>query len=178
MKVFAYCAESYRQAARQAAGVEPVTCPPASFASFDVAQLEGNDFLYFDLHGYPGSDRWFGDAGIAALTAQQVGAANLEGSVVFATNCYLADAASVMLDALLSAGARYVIAGSGENYAWSKAPGGASLMALWVRRLMQVGISPLAALRVAKVRVMYSRNDIKTIDDTLAFRAYERKGMA
>ena len=78
MRTLAYCAESFREATRKAAGVEPLTCPPLWWREFDARAMEGCDLLYFDLHGDPALASWCGDGGIVALTADQVRAAETE----------------------------------------------------------------------------------------------------
>lgn len=173
IRVFAYCAQSFAEATRKAAGVEPLTCPPISAERFPPLGLQGYDFLYLDLHGSPGEPFWRGDDRICALTATQVLSNDLRGCVVFAANCYLADGDSPMMDALLDAGARYVIGGAGEN--WGPTRGwlfGAPLLGLWLRRWLAIGLSPLRALGLAK-RAVRMRG--VAVEDTLAFRAYYRE---
>lgn len=184
MRIFAYCAASFREATRRAAGIEPLTCPPASAEHFARIWLERRDFLYFDLHGAPGEACWRGDEGIVALTAAQILQCNLAGAIVFATNCYLADEESPMMDALLEAGARYVIGGQGRNWAGEHAIYGASLLGLRFRELLEHGFDPLRAIAVAKrwVRLGLAANRIlgmegraQAAEDTLAFRVYYRR---
>lgn len=185
MRTFAYCCASFLEATRKAAGVEPRLSPPTSMASFDLAWLEGRDLLYFDLHGQPGAEYWLGDHGIIALTAKQVRSVDLGGAVVFAVNCHLADEDSPMLDALLDAGARYVIGGDGRNWAGTRGVYGASEVGMWMRRMMVVGYNPLRALALAK-RIVRAKMPVDeylghkgrvfAADDALGFRAYERKG--
>ena len=186
MNIFAYCAASFREVTRRAAGVEPLTCPPASAEFFELTWLEGYDFLYFDLHGEPGATFWCGDDGIVALTAPQVLGADLGGAIVFATNCYLADEDSPMMDALLEAGARYVIGGQGPNWAGQCTMYGASLLGLRFRQLLQRRLDPLRAITLAKrwVRLGQAANRIlghkslsQAAEDTLAFRVYYRREM-
>lgn len=177
MKVFAYCCESFKGGTRKAAGVEPVTCPPSWAGEFDTSQLEGNDLIYFDLHGAPRNDQWYGDHDIVALTASQLARVDLQGTIVFALNCFLADEESPMLDALLEAGARYVVAGDGRNYAGTKRLFGASLLGLWFRRLLEL-VGPLKALALAKRRVrlnLIKGKRKEEASDTLAFRAFYRR---
>ncbi len=188
MRVFAYCCAEFEEATRKAAGVIPLLSPPTTAALFDSRWLEGYDLLYFDLHGEPGLDYWRDGEGIPALYAFQIEQANLDGAVVFALNCYLADDDSPMMDALLDAGASYVIGGDGRNYGAAHSPRWAGLLGLWVRRLMQVGLPPLRALGLAKQRVklkgrgerrarkgLFQVSDAEAIKDTLAFRAYVRR---
>lgn len=186
MNVFAYCAASFREATRRAAGVEPLTCPPASAESFEPSWLEGQDFLYFDLHGEPGEAFWRGDGGIVALTDAQIAQADLGGAVVFAANCYLADQDSPMMDALLEAGARYVIGGEGQNWAGQRTVYGASLLGQRFRQLLEREFDPLRAITLAKRwlqlglaanRILRRRHLVQAAKDTLAFRVYYRREM-
>ena len=184
MRVFAYCCASFEEATRRAAGVEPVLSPPTSADDFDLAWLEDRDFIYFDLHGWPMDGRWYGDNGLPALKASQIRQADLGGAIVFAVSCYLADEDSPMLDALLDAGARYVIGGDGANWAGkSRALLGASLLGLWMRKLLAIGADPLWALTIAKRRlqlelagadILQQEERAEAARDTLQFRAYYR----
>jgi len=179
VRVFAYCCASFKNITRKAAGVEPLTSPPSTVYNLDLALLENNDLLYFDLHGSPGATCWLGDDRTLAMTAAELSKVNLTGAIVFAVNCHLADAGSPMLDALLSAGAHYVIGGDGQNWAGSKrAMIGAGLLGLWFRRLLARGAPPLVALSWAKRRVKLStlkRGKRLAAKDTLEFRAYYRE---
>jgi len=175
MRVFAYCAKSYERMTRRAAGVEPLTCPPVWTLNFDSRRLEGHDFLYFDLHGQPGEPQWYGDGARVALTEDQINRADLSGAVVFATSCWLGDEDSPMLDALLDAGAEYVIGGPGENYAYASVLLGAGLLALWFRRLYALGLPVLTALALAKKRLNYGRGKrTYAAMDAREFKAYWR----
>lgn len=150
---------------------------------FFPANLEKFDLLYFDLHGEPGSDKWAGSNGLFAITAAQIRSADLSRAVVFAASCYLGDGGP-MLSALLDSGAKCVIAGAGKNY--SPAHGasyGDALLGLWFRRSLQAGLTPAAALGVAKARVqadmvyrrMAHQTDLENADsDALQFRLYQR----
>lgn len=184
VQVFAYCAETFVDSVRKAAGVEPVTCPPWDAETFDVSRLEGNDLLYFDFHGLPGAAYWFeeverGSMGMAervkALTAAQIESADLSGVIVFALTCYLGDEGSPMLDALLSAGASYVVGGEGKNWAAARRVTGANRLGLYFRKSLERGKPPLEALtrakRLLKMTISPAR---ETVRDTLAFRAYYR----
>lgn len=176
MNVFAYCAASFEDVTRRAAGVQPLTCPPVTWLRLDLGLLENRDLLYFDLHGAPKQDFWMGDTSYVALKAPQLYHVDLGGAVVFAANCFLADQDSPMMEALLDAGASFVIGGDGKNWG----PGalspyglyGAPLLGLWVRRWMRVGFGPLRALALAKKAVVMRG---VAVEDTLAFKAYYRR---
>lgn len=194
MNVWAYCCASFKESSRKAVGATSLLSPPISTVDFDPTWLEGRDLIYLDLHGEPGAAFWCGDGGIVALTAGQVLQANLGGAVVYACNCYLADDGAPMMDALLDAGARYVIGGEGRNWANTKRPAGAAWLGWRVRQLMQVGVDPLRALAMGKRlllvhaaarraltlgrrerKVLGSKTPREVVADTLAFRAYERR---
>lgn len=179
MRVFAYCAASFRDITRKAAGVKPLTSPPTSALSFNPSDLSKHDLIYFDLHGLPGQSYWWGDEKTIALTAMQVREADLRGSIVFALSCYLTDSGSPMLDALLDAGARYVVGGDGQNWAGRRRSMlGAGLLGLWFRRLLAWGVPPLRALAWAKQRVKLSavkKGKRLAAKDTLEFRMYYRR---
>lgn len=186
MNIFAYCAASFKKSTRRAAGVEPLTCPPASAEVFEPSWLEERDLLYFDLHGQPGKPTWYGDEGIVALRAAQITLCSLDGAIVFATNCYLADEESPMMDALLEAGARYVIGGQGPNWAGERSLYGAALLGWRFRQLLERGIDPLRAMALAKKwiglgmiahRLLGRATRVQTDKDTLAFRIYYRREM-
>lgn len=191
MQIFAYCCKSFASSVKKAAGVVPITCPPVTATSLNMLQLENRRLLYFDLHGEPGEDCWLGDDGFVALTASQLRSLDLRGTIVFAVTCYLADEGSPMLDALLDAGAEYVIGGDGKNWAGAKTIFGASLLGLWFRRLLFLNVSSLRALAIAKhsvrgsiaARKLLGRKGNKALTkkqlaaarDTLEFRAYYRR---
>lgn len=184
LDIFAYCAASFREVTRRAAGVEPLCCPPALAEHFERSWLEDHDFLYFDLHGQPGASTWYGDEGIVALKAEQIMECSLGGAIVFATNCYLADEESPMMDALLEAGAQYVIGGQGPNWAGERTIYGASLLGWRFRQLLERGFDPLRAMALAKKwirlglmthRILGRNAAVRTDKDTLAFRVYYRR---
>jgi hypothetical protein len=177
MKTFAYCCASYREAVRKAAGVLPMCSPPHTSKSFWIPTLlENRDLLYFDLHGHAGDAQWYGDNALVALRASQIRGADLGGAVVFAANCYLSDDDSPMLDALLDAGASWVVGGQGPNYgAKGERLVGANLLGMWFHRLLELGFDVLDALRLAKARMLASRWVwMQANRDARAFRAYHR----
>jgi hypothetical protein len=180
MRVFALCASSFVESARQASGVEPLASPPLTAADFDPALLAGHDFIYLDLHGGPDDPHWYGDAG-PAVTAEQLRQAQLGGAVVFATNCDLGDAVSPMLDALLAAGASCVIAGAGTNYAGTTQATDAAALGQNFRAQLELGLHPVAALERAKRQTglqallrgeFLLRGGLRDIVKTLEFRAF------
>ncbi|MFO7955864.1 MAG: hypothetical protein R6X33_02055, partial [Candidatus Brocadiia bacterium] len=137
--------------------------------------LEGRDFVLFKLHGLEGQPFWYGDDFTTALSAGQLAQADLQGAVVFVANCWLTDddgQPGPMLQALLRANAHAVIGGPGINYALANQIGGADLLALYVRFLLQVGFSAWNALKWAKVRLQIVRPSYVT-QDTLDFRMYQ-----
>jgi len=156
VKTLAYCAESFRESARRAAGVDPLTCPPVSSDTLDLDLFTGWDLIYFDLHGRLGFPWFWGDHSIPALKREQVESLNLGGAGVFAVNCFLNEDDSPMLDALLYAGAGWVVAGDGPNYGASRRLAGAPLLFRWFRRFLSMGFTPAVALTWAKRRLLVS----------------------
>lgn len=190
MRVWAYCCQSFEKTTRRAAGVKPLTCPPVCAGEFEPQWLAGGEngepweLIYLDLHGKPGDRAWYGDDWAIALTERQVCSVDLGGAVVFAVNCYLADDDSPMMDALLDAGARYVIGGAGLNYGGVHTQIGASRLGQRFRQFWEMGADPLRALYLAKLAVRaqgklgnaIGRTRIEEADaDTLKFRAFYRK---
>lgn len=180
MNVLSYCCASFRGATHLASGVRPLVCPPVTWYTFPVGSLAGQDLIYLDLHGRPGDAQWYGDNDVVALNEHQVRRMDLSGVTVFAVNCYLGDTDSPMLDALLDAGARAVIGGSGENFAGENRLLGASLLGYWFRRAMEWHRPPEVALTVAKRALWLTRLWARSpahrqaTDDALAFRVFVR----
>lgn len=184
MNVVAYCAAEFVIATREAAGVEPMTCPPLTSDLIDPTVFAGRDLIFLDLHGNPDDQRLAGSYGLFALEAGQIRSVDLHGAVVFASTCYLGDENSPVLAALLDSGAKCVAAGAGKNF--SPAHGasyGAALLGLWFRRGLERGLSPDAALNLAKRRVqldmtyrhMVGQKPIEDADsDALNFRLFCR----
>jgi hypothetical protein len=136
-----------------------VLSPPVTRETFDPKWLEGNDFIYFKLHGFRNDPMWYNENYNAALTASQIRSAGLSGAVVFVANCYLPE--SPMLQALLSAGAKAVVGGSGENYAKVDEVHGADLLGLYFRLMLE---DYGAMLKMAKWRLVRKWPDKATLD--------------
>jgi hypothetical protein len=176
MQTFAYCSQALAQAVARAAGVEPLTSPPASWRTISPRTLEGHDFIYINLDGAAGSPYWYGDGWETALSAAQIQAADLAGVGVFVASCHLPE--SPMLPALLVAGAAWVIGGAGVNWSSRRRLAGADLLGLWVRRAVGWGWEPERALRLAKLRVLLQVWDVRIRrEDTLRFRVWRRDDM-
>ena len=191
MKTFAYCAAEFQHSVRKAAGVQPLLSPPATAETFDPAWLESRDFLYLKLHGLPEEIYWYGDNWITALRATQILAANLTGTIVFVANCHLFQAnpsttlgtgngghpTSPMLSALLGAGARAVIGGSGENYAKRHSVHGADRLGRAFRYLLQFGFPPYTAFRTAQLALTLKPHKDRADLDALNFRYFRGQGL-
>jgi len=181
VNVFAYCDQAFERSMRWVAGVEPVTCPPTTCATFEPGWLEYQDLIVIDLHGERGLDYWFAvvdgplPGRVVALRADQIRQADLDGAVVFATSCYLGEDDNPMLQALLEAGASYVIAGDGENYAGARKIAGAGLLAIFFRMFLEAGASPMHALNTAKQSMKIVATNAKAKRDALSFRAFGRE---
>ncbi len=183
MRIVACCCAEFVDSARRASGVEPLTWPPLTTNTFDPRVLAGQDVIYFDLHGAKAQPVWLDNNGRVAITAQQIRSVNLSGATVIALNCFLADQDSPMMDALL-ASAGLVIGGEGLNFSGAQNVYGASKLAEWIVRLMNLGMPPLRALQFAKIRVRlallqaqaFGRKQLAQADwDTLNFRAYVKQ---
>jgi len=170
MKTFAYCSRSFAQSVRQSAGVAPFTSPPLHKDSFLPATIEGYRLLYFKLHGIKYEPYWYGDNWLTALSADTIHVADLRGAVVFAANCHLPE--SPMLDALLAAGARAVVAGGGRNFAGVTAMRGADILGYYFRLMLQLHIPPKPALSMAKYALRTIRRPTAPIADALKFKLF------
>lgn len=113
MKVAAFSTLSGAVTVYRATGVKPKTFPPETVKTFQSSWLEGFDFLYFHLHGFPKQPFWYGDRWNTAISDAQVRRARLDGAIVFAANCY--GQGSRMVEALYRAGASVIVAGPGSN---------------------------------------------------------------
>lgn len=191
MKTFAFCAASFRDSVRRAAGVEPLLSPPVDVQLFDGLKVAGHDFYYFKLHGLVGQAYWYGDDMLAAVKADQIRALRLEGAVVFAANCYLYEydpsGRSVqpwgaMFQALCETGARAVVGGGGKNYGASRRVVGADYLGMSFRQALKMGLGPARAFAAARARVGLrlaarfglSAEERAAIKDALGFRIFER----
>lgn len=189
MKTLAYCAASFEQSVKKAAGVQPILSPPMTMQQFDPSTLEGYDFIYFKLHGMPAEKYWYGDSWITAISASQIKEANLSGSTVFVANCHLFhqfisqdEITSPMLYALLQAGAKAVVGGPGRNYASSYHVAGADKLGRAFRRFLQLKFPPDTALTLAQAQLAILKTVLHNLtpaeslalDDTFAFRIFTR----
>jgi hypothetical protein len=169
MRVKAFCAQSLRLSVKKAAGVDPITCPPVDLRTFRSSILGPCDFLYLKLHGLPHQGYWYGDGSTTACSRYQVASCHLQGAVVFAANCFLHE--SPMLAALFDAGASAVIGGYGLNFAGRTTLVSADIIGAGLRRGLSAGLSPAAALYLAKAVLLFSPGRGKR--DALAFRVFE-----
>ena len=168
MRVKAFCAQSFRLSVHKAAGVPPITSPPVDLPSFRSSILAPCNLLYLKLHGLPHQGFWYGDNWVTACSRYQVAKCHLQGAVVFAANCFLPE--SPMLAALFEAGASAVIAGSGPNYGGRTTLLSADIIGAGFRRGLSAGLSPGAALNLAKAALIVMPGRGKR--DALAFKVY------
>ena len=180
MRVFAYVDQRYQYATRAVVGNEAtlLTSPPVFAADFNSIWLNGQDFIYIDLHGQPYGVYLYSGPGqlSGALGLATVRHARLSGAVVFATTCYLPR--SHFLEAFLTAGARAVIAGAGVNWGTRGRLSGAQLLARSVLRQIESGLPVEAALAEAKRRLRLSPRRLwerEATEDALAFRLFARE---
>lgn len=170
MQTTAICCQSYRFSTRRAAGTTPLTSPPITLQTFNPACLNGAEFLYIKLHGLPNQPFWYGDDYLTALSANLVSQANLSGCVAFVASCHLPE--SPMLQALLDAGCKAVIGGSGLNYAGRHHITGADLLGLIFRRAYATTHNPVLAFKIAKGYLLTCNSRTKAFQDTFQFQLY------
>lgn len=181
MKVLAICAQSYAQSVQKAAGVDPICSPPMTLTLFDPAMLQGYDFIYIKLHGFPHQPFWYGDRYITTCSLEQLAQADLGGAVVFLANCHSfqndpdgTPRLGRMLKATLDAGARAVVAGPGENLARAHTVAGADRLGRAFRRWMAVpGIRPAHAFTCAFASIHLAIYANAAERDTRDFRIFQ-----
>lgn len=184
MKMVAYAARRYEGATRKAVGRQAtlLTCPPVHNGNIESRWFAGADLVVFNLHGLPGSPVWFGgdglNDGVPALKADTLAMLDLSGAGVFAVNCHLGNDDSPMREALLAAGAAWVVGGEGVNYGGLETPAGADILLCWFVRWLKVLKKPEAALSAAKTatRLLSRARTAKeraVAQDTLAFRLWK-----
>jgi hypothetical protein len=156
-----------------------ITCPPRTWETVTAAALEGYDVLVFKLHGLPGQPYWYGDDWRTALTAETVREADLDGVMVFAANCHAITPqgeAGEMVQALLDAGARAVVAGAGQNLASNWGAVGADLLGRWWLVGVVMGLGVERAFELARMRLRVERvgrrggERLQAAEDALRFR--------
>jgi hypothetical protein len=179
MNVFAYCAASFYDSVRQAAGVEPLCSPPLNAALFDATLLQA-DLVYIKLHGLQHQPFWYGDDFIPALSREQILHVDLSHTTLFVANCHsfnIQDGQAVpgpMLSAALQAGARAVVCGTGETHARASVVDGCDLLGRHFRILHNLQVRPGLAFRLARGRLALSSRQDLAITDSLAFRIFTR----
>jgi len=183
MNAFAYCAASFAPRLARLAGVRPHTCPPLTDETFDPSLLQGQDFVWFKLHGRRNERYWYGDNWTTALSADRLAPADgtvgpdLRGAVVFVSNCWLyhgpagREIPGPMMIALAEARASAIIGGAGLNYARTDRIAGTDLLGLYVRYFLKLGLSARRAFRFAQLRLALARPGLVT-DDTRGFRVW------
>ncbi len=177
----------------KAAGVRPLLSPPVTAATFAPGHLTGYDFLYFKLHRLLKEPYWYGDNWTTALTAAQLADADLNGAVVFVANCFLWDPdldpleTAPMLQALLTAGARAIVGGPGQNYARKQTVMGADQLGLTFRKTLRLGFAPHTAFKLALAHYSIqarhklkrpdklTKNEQLALKDTLEFKYFGGK---
>jgi len=185
VRILAYCDWRYLAATRRVVGEGKETMivsSPPLFASHILPEfLEGYDLLYLDLHGLPQSGflytQTYNKAGDFALNFQTVRRADLDGTVVVATTCYLPE--TPFVNAFLHAGAAAVIGGSGANYGSRRRLSGAQALAKHVIRNLQRDVAPAAALGRAKKRLRRDKRRMilerTATKDALAFKLFTKQ---
>jgi hypothetical protein len=154
MRVLAYCDARYQAAVRQMAGPGATMLVSPPLRDEDLAMFAGAfaaaDLILFNFHALPGADAWLNTTGDVALSAATVRRVALRRAVIFMVNC---NAGGGVLEALKSCRPRAIIGGQGENLGALTMLAGADLLGLWLRRALQWGLPPRAALGLAKTRL-------------------------
>jgi hypothetical protein len=177
VKILAFTDRRYAKATRKVTGwdADIVACPPFMAADIESFWLESYDFLYLDLHGLKGSVRlWSGPQLWAALDIKTVKGANLAGTIVFATSCFLPE--TRFIEAFLASGATCLVSGKGENYGTRAGINGAQKLAKLFIDGLQQGKAPALALSTAKKRLRRSVSRLlypKATKDALQFHLWE-----
>jgi hypothetical protein len=158
--IWAYCAADWAQATKAASGVKPLLCPSseANKLTAHLVQASRADIVYLNLHGYPDQPHYYGQRnkkiGPTALTAEQVGAYDWRGVVVFAEVCFsAANGGGPIAEAFLAWGAKAFIGSTTEAYGRARPTlwDGEADRLLWIFRRFYPRISnPAVALDRAK----------------------------
>lgn len=144
MKTVVYCAETYEQASRKAAGRNAIifTCPPHHEHNLDAirAAMQAADLILFNLHGLPDGAAWLAHRSgpPVAIRANQLASFDLSGAVIFVESCYTGDPDNPMHQALEKTGCRAIIAGAGENFGGSVEMAAADWLFWALRQAMQI----------------------------------------
>jgi len=164
-------------------GATILTCPPLHDSMFVPGLLAGYDLVVFNLHGLPDTPAWLGgddvNDAVPALKAQTLASCDLRGSGVFVVNCHLGDEDDPMRAALFVAGADWVVAGPGENFAGILIPVGADVLLKWFCRALKVLRKPDRALawarRLAKrLAPKHTEQQRMALRDALGFQIWRR----
>lgn len=186
MNVLAYCAQSFRDSVREAAGVEPLCSPPLTMDLFDATRLQQAHLVYIKFHAVdvgPRQPNWYGDYGVNALTPAQILPLDLSHTAFFIANCHsfhIQDRLTIlspMVQACLQAGARAVVCGTGQHYARSQAVDGCDLLGRYFRIHYTMHLSPTLAFRLARARLALSSRQDLAITSSLAFRIFTRSNL-
>ena len=166
MYSFGFVDQKYTEVSRRVAGGTVVTAPYFDPTILELTWNEA-DYIYIDLHGRLDQPRWLFASGKRVICYEQI-KDYAKGKVIFATTCYLPGTA--WFDTLRNG--NVLVYGSGENYGGKGDRAiGAQLLALWFRRMLQLGLSPRSALRCARLRVFltsWRRADRDALKFTIA----------
>jgi len=183
LKIVAYVARRYEGVTRKVIGrgATILTCPPLHDSVFVPGLLAGYDLVVFNLHGLPDTPAWLGgddvDDAVPALKAETLASCDLRGSGVFVVNCHLGDEGDPMRAALFAAGAKWVVGGSGENFAGITIPVGADVLLKWFRWALKLWREPDRALAWAKrlarrLAPKHTEQQSMALRDALEFRVW------
>ena len=177
MRILALTTSAYLRAAMAVVGdgAEFLVAPPLGAAEIKAPLLEGYDVIYIDLHGVPSNRYLWADPEQMwpALSVDAIRGADLQGTVVVATTCYLDE--TPFPQAFAQAGA-LVVGGSGPNTGSQAGHGtlmGAQLLAREIVQGLRAGLDLDAALDGARrvlARSVWRLINRRAVDDALAFR--------
>lgn len=159
LNVFAFCAQSQRWAVAQAAGVEPLTCPPMTLAHFHPGILANRDLLYFGLHGIEDQPFWYGNDFTTAMDVNAFDGLDLSDTVVFVAGCHFTH--TPFLDAIQACNPRFVVGGEGPNYTRGHSLVGPHLLGYLFVRSLNCGLTPRSALALAKAGLRVRTRRVK-----------------
>lgn len=147
--VYALAARPFRWSTWLAAGVWPVTSPPAVDGSLDVGPMARASLIYLCLHGYEGDSMLYGgDGDLPCLAADMIPDLPLR-PVVYLAGCW---GSGLMSAAFLDRGASAVVADRNVNWSGRFLPTGSNGLGRRFVEFIGQGLGPAEALAEAKLR--------------------------
>jgi len=167
VKIVAYCAQTWEIATTKTLDVvvgekKLYTSPPLDYSNINMKEMEDCSILVFNLHGMPRNPMWFGSGpnGMTlAIRDDMFNGLDLSKAIVIAENCFGEDPDtpeedSPMTTAIVKAGAKAIVGGTGLNYGGSYTSIGSDIIAKWTIWGLQKGWTVKWSLMVAKLRML------------------------